>query len=359
MSRRDLKPDLRGQTLEQLKEWCNSVQIPAYRGQQVWTWLHRHRVVGLESMTNVPLSVRDKLANDFSLHNVGVDLVQVSSDGTRKFRLKTHDGYSIETVLIPDGDKLTQCISSQVGCALGCQFCATAKLKLTRHLTAGEIVHQVYLAQDYLEQEWGGRRITNIVYMGMGEPLHNYENVYQSFLTLIDREGADLSRRKITLSTVGLVPAIRRLSGEEVRPNLAVSLNASMDSQRNELMPVNKRFDISELLAALKEFPLDRGRRITFEYVLLAGVNDTPADAKRVAALLQGIPSKLNIIPWNPHEGAPYKRPSDEAISRFQHTAKAAGVATYLRTPRGDDIAAACGQLANKASVANGLPVVG
>jgi 23S rRNA (adenine2503-C2)-methyltransferase len=300
-------------------------------------------------MANIPRSLRERLAAAAILGGLSVAEGQRSADGTRKLRLETAAGQSIETVLIPDGDKLTQCISSQVGCALDCQFCATAKLGLTRNLEVGEIVDQVYLAQELLADEEPGRRITNLVYMGMGEPLHNFDRVVASIELLTHELGANLSHRRITVSTVGLVPAIERLGRLEVRPNLAISLNATTDEVRDRIMPINRRFPIARLLAAARAYPLERRRRITFEYVLLAGVNDSLADADRLGDLLRDIRCKVNLIPWNPHPGAPYRRPEPEAIERFQNRAKAAGLPSYLRTPRGDDIDAACGQLANRA----------
>jgi 23S rRNA (adenine2503-C2)-methyltransferase len=323
--------------------------LPRYRGEQVWRWVHDRGVRSFDEMSNVPRAVRELLAERTALTTLQVAEVQTSHDGTRKLRLTTADGRSIETVLIPDGSKLTQCISSQVGCALDCQFCATAKLGLTRHLSAGEIADQVYRARALLAEVAPGRRITNLVYMGMGEPLHNFQGVARSLDILTSELGASLSPRRITVSTVGLVPGIEKLGRLPRRPNLAVSLNASCDEVRDRLMPVNRRFPISVLLETLRRYPLERRRRITFEYVLLAGVNDTLADADRVARLVRGIPCKVNVIPWNPHPGAPYRRPAPEVVDAFQNRLKAGGVATYLRTPRGDDIDAACGQLANRA----------
>jgi 23S rRNA (adenine2503-C2)-methyltransferase len=321
---------------------------PRFRGEQIFRWVHGRRARSFEAMTDLPVRLREKLAEHASICALEVAEVQRSTDGTRKLRLVTRDGRSIETVLIPDGDKLTQCISSQVGCALDCQFCATAKLGLMRNLDAGEIADQVYRALDFLAAEEPDRRITNIVYMGMGEPLHNFAQVARSLELLTHEHGANLSHRRITVSTVGLVPGIRKLGALEVRPNLAVSLNASCDEVRDEIMPINKRFKIAELLAAVREFPLENRRRITFEYVLLAGVNDSIDDAVRLGKLLRPIRCKLNIIPFNPHPEAPYARPSADAIAAFQAEAKRQGLPTYLRTPRGDDIDAACGQLANR-----------
>jgi 23S rRNA (adenine2503-C2)-methyltransferase len=342
--------DLRSLSVEETRELVLAHGQSAYRGEQLWRWVHDKGVRTLDQASNLPRAMRDSLAEaGVTLSSLEVADIQRSTDGTRKMRLVTSDGRSIETVLIPDGDKMTQCISSQVGCALDCQFCATAKLGLTRNLSAGEIVDHVYLAKALLADEQPGQRITNIVYMGMGEPLHNFDQVMQSLKILTSDLGANLSHRRITVSTVGLVPGIRKLGKQELRPNLAVSLNASCNEVRDEVMPINKKYPIEVLLQTLREFPLEKRRRITFEYVLLAGVNDSNEDAERVARLLRGMPCKLNIIPFNPHPLAPYKRPSPEAIDRFQMRVRELGLATYLRTPRGDDISAACGQLANRA----------
>ncbi len=349
MSRQDNAVDLRSLTMDQTCALVLEHGQSAYRGDQLWRWVHRKGVRSLDEASNVPGALRESLdAAGVICAALEVAEVQRSVDGTRKMRLETADGRSIETVLIPDGDKMTQCISSQVGCALDCQFCATAKLGLLRNLTAGEIVDQVYLAKALLAKEAPGQRITNLVYMGMGEPLHNFEHVMQSLRILTHDVGANLSHRRITVSTVGLVPGIRKLGEQEVRPNLAVSLNASDNKTRDEIMPINKKYPIEVLLKTLREFPLEKRRRITFEYVLLAGVNDSLEDADRVAQLLRGFPCKLNVIPFNPHPLAPYKRPTPEVVDRFQQRVRELGVATYLRTPRGDDIAAACGQLANR-----------
>ena len=340
--------DLRSLRLEQTRDLIVEQGHSAYRAEQLWRWVHDKGVRSLDQASNLPRALRNSLdESGVTMTSLTLVELQRSTDGTRKMRLETHDGRSIETVLIPDGDKMTQCISSQVGCALDCQFCATAKLGLTRNLTAGEIVDQVYVAKALLAEEEPGQRITNIVYMGMGEPLHNFDHVVQSLKILTSDLGANMSYRRITVSTVGLVPAIRKLGLLEHRPNLAVSLNASNNEIRDEVMPINKKYPIELLLQTLREYPLEKRRRITFEYVLLAGVNDSEEDAKRVARLLRGMPCKLNIIPFNQHPLAPYKRPTPEAIESFQVRVRELGLATYLRTPRGDDISAACGQLAN------------
>jgi 23S rRNA (adenine2503-C2)-methyltransferase len=302
-------------------------------------------------MTDLPRALRERLPPlGDTIH---LDQVQTSSDGTRKLRFLVDGGEArpqkaaIESVLIPDGEKTTQCISSQVGCAIDCKFCATATLGFGRNLTAGEIVDQVYQARALLAKVEPGRRITNLVYMGMGEPLHNYAQVVRSLKILTHDLGANFSGRRITVSTAGLVPGIEKLGREtEVRPNLAVSLNAASDEVREQIMPINKKWNIGKLLDAIRAYPLERRRRVTFEYVLLAGVNDSLGDAAKLARLLKGMPCKVNLIPWNPHPLAPYERPSAAAIERFQNEVKRLGLPAYLRTPRGDDIDAACGQLA-------------
>jgi len=350
--------DLRGLTLDEAEAFVQELGEPRYRGRQIWRWVHGRGATSFDQMSDVSRPLRARLAERARIGTLTVAEVQRSTDGTRKLRLDTRDGRAIETVLIPDGDKLTQCISSQVGCALDCQFCATAKLGLVRHLDPGEIADQVYRAQALLAEEEPGRRITNLVYMGMGEPLHNYGSLIKSLSILTHELGANLSQRRITVSTVGLVPAIERLGREELRPNLAVSLNASSDEVRDRIMPVNRKWPIARLLEALRAYPLERRRRITFEYVLLAGVNDSIEDAERLARLLRAMRCKVNLIPWNPHAGAPFARPSAEAIERFQNRVKELGLAAYLRTPRGDDIDAACGQLANRRAIDAGEALV-
>ncbi len=346
----DETPDLRALTLDEAQALAVSLGLPRFRGEQAWRWVHGKGATSWDEMTNIGADVRARLAAGARIGTLTLAEVQRSRDGTKKLRFTTRDGYSIESVLIPDGDKTTQCISSQVGCAVDCQFCATAKLGLTRNLDPGEIADQVYRARALLAAEEPDRRITNLVYMGMGEPLHNYDNVMRSLRILTSDLGVGLSQRRITVSTAGMVPRLEKLGAEDVRPNLAVSLNASNDRVRDEIMPINRKWNIGKLLAALRSYPLEHRRRVTFEYVLLAGVNDALADAAELAKLLRGFRCKVNIIPWNPHPEAPYERPSPGAIEAFQNECKRLGLPTYLRTPRGDDIDAACGQLANRSN---------
>jgi 23S rRNA (adenine2503-C2)-methyltransferase len=349
------KVDLRTMTLDEAEAFAVAQGWPRFRGEQIWRWVHDKGARDFDDMTNLGRETRARLAETTVIGGLAVAEVQTSQDGTRKLRLVTRDGHSIESVVIPDGDKTTQCISSQVGCAVDCQFCATAKLGLRRNLDAGEIVDQVYLAQRLLADVEPDRRISNLVYMGMGEPLHNYDNLVRSLRILTHDKGVGFSQRRITVSTSGLVPKLERLGGEDVRPNLAVSLNAPNDAIRDAIMPINRKWNIAKLLGALRAYPLEQRRRITFEYVLLAGVNDALGDAAQLARLLRGIRCKVNLIPFNPHPEASYARPSPAAVAAFQAECKRLGLPTYLRTPRGDDIDAACGQLANRTA---GAPIV-
>ena len=339
------KRDLRSLLPDELATWVKGAGAPAYRAEQIFRWLHGQGATSLDAMTNVPAALRADLARDHEVTPLDEAVVQTARDGTRKLGFRTHDGRAIESVLIPDEDaarnKLTLCISSQVGCAIDCRFCATATLGFGRHLGAGEIVAQVYRAAAL-----AGRRPTNLVFMGMGEPLHNFDNVARALALLEHPWGAGFSPRRLTVSTAGLVPGIEKLGALSPAPNLAISLNATTDEVRDRLMPINKRYPIAALLDAARRFPLSHGRRVTFEYVLLAGVNDSDADADRLPRLLRGIPAKVNLIPWNPFQGPDFQRPSAERIRTFQERLRLADVAVYIRSPRGDDIDAACGQLA-------------
>jgi 23S rRNA (adenine2503-C2)-methyltransferase len=273
---------------------------------------------------------------------------QHSIDGTAKWLLRLGDGREVESVFIPEEDRGTLCVSSQVGCTLSCRFCHTGTQRLVRNLQAGEIVGQILLARDALG-DWQGptqeRRLTNLVLMGMGEPLYNFDAVARAMRIAMDGEGLGLSRRRITLSTAGVVPMMRRC-GAELGVNLAVSLHAVTDELRNEIVPLNKKYPLAELIQACRDYPgVNNARRITFEYVMLKGVNDSPADARELLRLIRGIPAKLNLIPFNPWPGSPYDCSTPEAIARFAEIVMAAGYPSPVRTPRGQDIMAACGQL--------------
>jgi len=322
------------------------------RLNQVWQWVYHWGVRDFAEMTNLSKDYRKLLAEHFVIELPEVVTKQVSEDGTRKYLVRIAGGHEVEIVYIPEEDRGTLCVSSQVGCTLTCSFCHTGTQKLVRNLTAAEIIGQVMLARDDLD-EWPvpgapkveTRLLSNIVLMGMGEPLYNFENVRDAMKIAMDGEGIALGRRRITLSTSGVVPEIAR-TATEIGCLLAVSFHATTDETRDKLVPINKRWNIEELLAALREYPkATNSERITFEYVMLDGVNDTDEDAHRLVKLLDGIPAKVNLIPFNEWPGAPYKRSSNNRIRAFATILMQAGYASPIRTPRGEDIMAACGQL--------------
>ncbi len=319
---------------------------------QLWQWVYHWGVRDFALMTNLAKDYRALLAEHFTIEIPEVVTRQISEDGTRKYLVRIAGGHEVEVVYIPETDRGTLCISSQVGCTLTCSFCHTGTQKLVRNLTAAEIVGQVMMARDDLD-EWpvpGApkeevRLISNIVLMGMGEPLYNFENVRDAMNIVMDGEGIALGRRRITLSTSGVVPEIAR-TATEIGCQLAISFHATTDEVRDVLVPINKRWNIATLLEALKAYPgLSNSERITFEYVMLDGVNDTKEDAHRLVKLLEGIPAKVNLIPFNEWPGAPYKRSSGNRIHTFADIIYKAGYASPIRTPRGEDIMAACGQL--------------
>ncbi len=293
-------------------------------------------------MTDLSRDLRDTLAREFAVSTPQLVVRERSTDGTEKFLLRLADGRQVESVFIPDTPAQTFCISTQVGCAMACAFCLTGKMGLVRNLSAGEIVGQVRVLAGALDLR---DKAFNIVLMGMGEPLHNYDETMKALRILADAHGFGLPPRRVTLSTVGLLPALERLAQEPIMPNLAVSLHAPTDAQRGELVPLNRKYGVADIIAACRKFPVKKRSRITFEYVLLAGVNDTPEDAVRLARLLAGLKSKVNVIPLNAAPGIPFTRPSDETIDRFAATLAERGVLVSVRKSRGRDIRAACGQL--------------
>jgi 23S rRNA (adenine2503-C2)-methyltransferase len=319
-----------------------------FRARQLWHWIYHRGATDFAAMTSLSKPFRDKLAARYVLKRPAISRGFASVDGTRKWLLRFCDGEEVETVHIPEEDRGTLCVSSQVGCTLTCSFCHTGTQRLVRNLASEEIVAQVMIARDALG-EWPSprddRQVTNVVLMGMGEPLFNYENVAAALKVIMDPEGLSISRRKITLSTSGVVPMIRRC-GEELAVNLAVSLHAVRDDIRDRLVPLNRKYPIAELLDACRTYPgASNARRITFEYVMLRGINDSPSDARELVRLLAGIPAKVNLIPFNPWPGAPYECSPDAAIKAFSDIVFAAGYSAPVRTPRGRDIFAACGQL--------------
>lgn len=345
-----------GLTREQLRDALIAAGTPEKQAKmrlgQVWQWVYHWGVRDFAQMTNLAKDYRALLAEHFEIVLPEMVTRQVSSDGTRKYLVRIAGGHEVEVVYIPEEGRGTLCISSQVGCTLTCSFCHTGTQKLVRNLTAGEIVGQLMLARDDLG-EWPvqgapkdeTRLVSNIVLMGMGEPLYNFDNVRDAMKVVMDGEGLSLSRRRITLSTSGVVPEIAR-TAREIGCLLAVSFHATTDEVRDRLVPINKRWNIETLLEALREYPrLTNSERITFEYVMLAGVNDSDEDAHRLVRLIEGIPAKINLIPFNEWPGAPYKRSSNNRIHAFADIIYKAGYASPIRTPRGEDIMAACGQL--------------
>src|SRR5574343_333803 len=350
------KTNIVGLTRDQLRAALIAAGTPEKQAKlrlgQIWQWVYHWGVCDFALMTNLAKAYRALLAENFTIEIPEVVTRQISADGTRKYLVRIAGGHEVEVVYIPETDRGTLCISSQVGCTLTCSFCHTGTQKLVRNLTAGEIVGQVMVARDDLD-EWpvpGApkeevRLVSNIVLMGMGEPLYNFENVRDAMKVVMDNEGIALGRRRITLSTSGVVPEIAR-TASEIGCLLAVSFHATTDEVRDVLVPINKRWNIQTLLAALKDYPnLSNSERITFEYVMLDGVNDTKEDAHRLVKLLEGIPAKVNLIPLNEWPGAPYQRSDWERIEAFADIVYKAGYASPIRTPRGEDIMAACGQL--------------
>jgi 23S rRNA (adenine2503-C2)-methyltransferase len=322
------------------KEIAAAVGGPEFRGIQIFEWLYGRGVFDFARMTNLPGDLRERLSREFTATMPKIIAVQQSSDGTSKYAVQAGEEV-IEAVHMPEEKRDTLCISSQAGCSFGCKFCVTARMNLRRNLTAGEITGQVLLAI----QNHGRPKKLNIVFMGMGEPLHNYDNVLKAFRILIHPRGLAISSRRITVSTVGLVPALERLKNEDIIPNIAVSLNAANNRLRNELMPINRMYPIELLMNTLRNLPLKHKQRITFEYVLLKGINDSTRDAQELLKVTQSVPSKINLIPFNPDVHLSYQRPDEGTISNFARVLAEGGRIVAVRRSRGPDISAACGQL--------------
>ena len=337
-----LPADIAGLELGELETAFDRLGHPRFHARQIFQWLHKRGVTDFAEMTDLSRELRGQLTAGFEIHTPRVVRRDVSSDGTTKFLLELTDGKQIESVFIPDTPAQTFCISTQVGCAMRCAFCLTGKMGIDRNLTAGEIVGQVrVLARELhmLDTRF------NVVLMGMGEPLHNYESTMRALRILADEHGLSVHPRRVTLSTVGVLPALERLATEPIMPNLAISLHSTTEEQRDLLVPINRKYGLKELLDACRRFPVKRRERITFEYVMLRGVNDTPDDARRLVRLLHGIRGKVNLLPLNEAAGIPFKRPSDETVNRFAKIVADHGITVSVRKSRGRDIRAACGQL--------------
>jgi 23S rRNA (adenine2503-C2)-methyltransferase len=348
----NVRVSLVGLDREALKTALISAGIPeksaGMRVSQLWNWIYVHGARDFAAMTNLAKDFRGLLERSFTLARPEVMTEQISSDGTRKWLLRTGLGIEFETVYIPESDRGTLCVSSQVGCTLNCRFCHTGTQKLVRNLNPDEILGQLFVARDALG-DWPStapdRKVTNIVMMGMGEPLYNFDNVKQALAAVTDGDGLALSKRRVTLSTAGVVPMIPR-AGNEIGSGLAISLHAVRDEIRDVIVPINKKYPIAELIEACRNYPgASNARRITFEYVMLKGVNDSIAEARELVKLIKGIPAKINLIPFNPWPGAPYECSDWAQIEKFAEVVNRAGYASPVRTPRGRDIMAACGQL--------------
>jgi|SRR3990172_4690014 len=345
-----LEKNLKNMVFEELLSLMDAMGEKPFRAKQIYAWVFRRGVLSIDEMTDIKKEFRERLKTEgYYISKVRVSKTRKSSDHTIKLLVELPDGVTVESVLIPEGKRLTLCVSTQAGCALGCLFCVTGSIGAGRNLTMAEMCGIVHVAADLVSSGGvkGFEAITNVVLMGMGEPLYNYDEVSRFLRALIDAEGMAFSPRKVTLSTAGVVPGIKRL-GRESDVNIAVSLNATTDEVRSRLMPINKKYPISELLEALKEYPLKNRRFITFEYVLIKGVNDALEDARRLVKLLKGIPSKINLIPFNPFSDSGFERPDGKTIEAFKQLIHDAGYVVSLRASKGADIQAACGQLKGK-----------
>jgi len=335
------KVDLKDLSPSELERFIASFGKERYRSIQILRWLYQKGVYSIDEMTNLAKPFRQRLSQVCSISTLLPLRIEEARDGTKKFLFQLEDGNRIESVLIPDKKRLTLCLSTQVGCALGCRFCLTGKIGWKRDLKVSEILNQILSVRGALAD----KTVTNIVLMGMGEPLANYENTLKAIELMIHPDAFNFSSRKITLSTAGLLPELEKLAKERMRFGLALSLNASDDETRNHLMPINRRYPLKKILELCRNFPLRPRTRITFEYVMLDGINDSPQDAKRLIRILQGIPSKINLIPLNEAPGIPFKRPAEEKVKRFQEILMEGGFTAIVRTSKGTEISAACGQL--------------
>ena len=334
------KTDLKNYHLEELEAFIAGCGKERYRAKQIFKWLYQKDAVSFAEMSNLSKEFRSDLENTAYISSFVPEKIEVSKDGVKKYLFRLEDGNAIESVLIPEEDRATLCLSSQVGCAMACEFCLTGTFKLARNLSTAEIVNQVCAVKRDAE-------IRNIVFMGMGEPLANLDNVIRALRIIMSQDGLQFSSRRVTVSTAGLAPELELL-GEAVTVNLAVSLNATTNEVRSRLMPINRKYPLKELLAACKKFPLPARRMITFEYVMIKGINDTLDDAKRLVRLISNIPSKVNLIPFNEHEGCSLEKSDQESIDRFHRYLLDKHITVITRASRGDDISAACGQLRGK-----------
>ncbi len=346
-----MKKNLVGLSLKELEQEIKSLNEKPFRAKQLWHWLYNKGANRFDQMTSIKKDLQEKLNENFSLARIELTKVQTSIDGTQKFLLKTHDNQFIETVFIPEENRGTICLSSQIGCLMGCKFCYTGTQKMIRNLDTSEIINQILVIKDSL-QDWNGENqekiVNNIVLMGMGEPLQNYENVKKAVLIMLDNNGLNFSKRRITLSTSGIVPKINQC-GQDLNINLAISLHATTDEVRSQIMPINKKYNIQQVLDACRNYVgVKNSRRITFEYIMIKDLNDSKEDAIRLANLVKGIPAKFNLIPFNPWPEAIFKPSSNNKVHLFSDYLQSLGYSAPIRKQRGEDILAACGQLLPK-----------
>lgn len=343
------KLDIRKLGKDEISEYLNTIGEPKFRAKQVYDWIWKEGALSFNEMSNISLKLRENLNENFEIKGISEDIVQYSDDGTIKVRFLLHDGFKMETVLIPvpDEDRYTICVSCQVGCSLTCKFCATGKMKRVRNLDAAEILDQIVLVNRICERIYG-KRITNIVYMGMGEPLLAYNNVMESIAKITSPDGLGMSPRRITVSTAGIAKMIRKMADDEVRFNLALSLHAADDLKRNEIMPINEQNDLKTLIESIEYFYKKTKNRISYEYIALKDFNDTDDDARKLIKLCKRYPVRVNVIEYNPIDDGEFQKSDENRINTFAKIVRDAGIMITVRRSRGKDIDAACGQLANK-----------
>ena len=349
----DSRPALRGLTREALVPLIEGAGFPAFRGKQIFHWLHRKGVRDFAEMKNLPVDLREWLVAETRLGGIdSIERALVSNDGSIKFLLRLRDGLKIESVLMPGSGnhagKMTLCVSSQVGCAVDCKFCVTGANGFYRNMTADEIVDQALIVRSHLAELDDDRIMRNIVFMGMGEPMLNPENVIEAIRILTDGEGMDISNRRLTVSTSGIIPGLEKLAAADLGVGLAISLNSATDAERESIMPITRRYSLGDLLDTVARFPLRTRERVTFEYVLLGGFNDSTLHARQVAKLVKRVPCKVNVIPYNPDPALPFERPSDEAVQNFQQILLDANLTASIRWSKALDVSGACGQLAGQ-----------
>ncbi len=341
------KPDLKNLTLVQMRDWVRKLGLPAFRAQQIFAWLYRPGISEFSQMTDISKEVRALLADKAFIGQMVPAMEEQSQDGSVKYGFRLADGAIIETVLIPEEDRLTLCVSSQVGCAMGCNFCLTGTMGFVRNLSPGEIVGQVQAITEIVQAQ-GRNRINNLVFMGMGEPLANFDNLISALNILMEQTGLDFSSRRITVSTCGIIPKLKAL-GEAVTVNLAISLHAADDETRSQLMPINQTYPVDALLAACRAFPLPNRRKVMIEYIMIKDLNDSIRHARLLIKKLHGLRCKVNLLPYNENKTFPYQSPPRDRVELFQKTLRDAGITALIRESRGADISAACGQLAAEA----------